>query len=334
VHVHFTSRCSNTTISTAKPNVPSFPFASASTVTTRPIVKVKREKTTGAKAKKTVAAAASYPQLPQFVSSSSAASSSLAHPTLSVPTVASPSTGGYASDASHPSLHSVPSYSRATSASSSSTNVTTAVTQRMQALHNLNAIAASGAAALAEESNEPCAHDDEETKRRKLSRKAELARLARKRKKTRLGDLEAEVARLEEELARAKRGRVDLTQQSAMSMPVPVSAAEKMNHAVGSMIHAVQSGQVRQQAMISASQRVGGLTGSDAVSRSTPTPLTPLIDEYMAAYNASQSECTGHLETLQQQHLKPMRTFEFLAWLMKQSHEVSTQRGCFAQLAH
>jgi hypothetical protein len=213
--------------------------------------------------------------------------------------------GGYTSDSSHPSLHSVPSHSRTDSSQ-----------------HGPSVVSTSSE----DENNEPSLGDDDDTKRRKLSRKAELARLARKRKKTRLGDLEAEVARLEEELARTKRGRIVAPHQEAI-------AAQKMAHAVGGMVHAVHSGLVHQQSAVAA-QRSASLTGSDAVSRSTPTPLTPLIDQFMVAYNATQYECAQHIDTIQQQHLKPMRTFEFLAWLNKQPHEVSIHTQSPACRAH
>lgn len=257
----------------------------------RTTVKVKRERASGKRA--TAAAAASKKEkekpLPVFVSTTQTTVS--AHHQAPSPSAAS---GGYTSDSSHPSLDS----------------------------HPLSVECDESV-----ENNEPSLGDDEDTKRRKLSRKAELARLARKRKKTRLGDLEAEVARLEEELARVKRGRVE-RHTNLDALEPDLANAAKMEKSVGNMVAAVHTGLVARTAQqasgAAGAHRSPSLTGSDAVSRSSPTPLTPLIDEFMVAYNAQQVACAKHLEHMQAHHLKPMRTFEFLSWLMKQPHEVST----------
>jgi len=181
------------------------------------------------------------------------------------------------------------------------------------------------------ENNEPHPLDDEETKKRKLARKAELARLSRKRKKTRLTDLEAEVRRLEDELARAKKSRFDRDQAAAAAEAGAAASSSaatdslskhKMSQVISAMSAAVHSGLARCTSTPT-NQRGPVLTGSDA-SRGQPSALTPLIEEFMVQYNSQASNCSQHLATLQEHHLKPLRTFDFLAALMKQPHDVSS----------
>jgi len=202
-----------------------------------------------------------------------------------------------------------------------------------RATHHQHASSSSAAAAASfsstEENNEPHADDSEETKRRKLARKAELARLSRKRKKTRLTDLEGEVRRLEEELEQVKRGKHvhAVTTLSANIMAEADQQAEhRMREVTQAMVHAVESGVVQATAAAAASQpaaRCPTLTGIDMVSRSQPTALTPLIDGFMAAYNAQQANCTKHLEQMQLHHMQPSPTLDALHRLLKQSQESS-----------
>lgn len=185
------------------------------------------------------------------------------------------------------------------------------------------------------ENNEPHPLDDEETKKRKLARKAELARLSRKRKKTRLTDLEAEVRRLEDELARAKKSRFDRDQATAAAEAGAAASSSaatdslskhKMSQVISAMSAAVHSGLARcTSANTPTNQRGPVLTGSDA-SRGQPSALTPLIEEFMVQYNSQAANCSQHLATLQEHHLKPLRTFDFLAALMKQPHDVSSNK--------
>ena len=184
------------------------------------------------------------------------------------------------------------------------------------------------------ENNEPHPLDDEETKKRKLARKAELARLSRKRKKTRLTDLEAEVRRLEDELARAKKSRFDRDQAAAAAEAGAAASSSaatdsvskhKMSQVISAMSAAVHNGLARCTSTPT-NQRGPVLTGSDA-SRGQPSALTPLIEEFMVQYNSQASNCSQHLVTLQEHHLKPLRTFDFLAALMKQPHDVSSKHS-------
>jgi hypothetical protein len=213
------------------------------------------------------------------------------------------------------------------------------------------------------EDNEPAAGDDEETRKGKLARKAELARLSRKRKKTRLTDLEAEVRRLEEELARAKRSKRDAELHSNQLSALAFQEAElaqadavtkhKFTQVVAAMTEAVHSGVVARHeqeqlaaqaahfsslsahshssAVHAASSGRPCLTGSDASNVSAkPTVLTPLIDAFMTHYGTQANNCMQHLSALDEHHAKPMRTFEFLQQIMQHNNDVSAHRHSHA----
>lgn len=272
-------------------------------IETREVVKIKRERgkrstTTGTATTKKI----DHAPLPVFVSR------------------------GYASDSSHPSIP-----------SSVGATATTTIVSSGPLLSTIDNDA---------ENNEPSLGDSASTKRRKLSRKAELARLARKRKKTRLGDLEAEVARLEQELSNVKRARTTsidgrtgtgtTTTARPMMDDADESNAVRMRTVVSRMVDFVHSDADAADANLSVrvaprgpfvqfgrATTTAALTGSDSISRSTPSNLTPIIDEYMVAYNGMQGSCARHMDQLQTHHIKPMRTFEFIAWLMQQTHDSS-----------
>lgn len=217
-----------------------------------------------------------------------------------------------------PLMHSSASFVSASSSSSSPSSAPS------------RALSTSPAVSMDDDSNnEPSPNDDDATKKLKLARKAELARLSRKRKKTRLTDLEAEVRHLEVELEKCKKSKLDAQEashQAAMAHQAHLAAdaltEQKMNAVISAMTAAVHHGMTMTPSPVvspSVSHRAPVLTGADAPSRAGPTALTPLIDEFMAQYNESAHNCTQHLSTLQEHHIKPLRTFEFLNALMKQN---------------
>jgi len=197
------------------------------------------------------------------------------------------------------------------------------------------------------EDNEPRAGDDEETRKAKLARKAELARLSRKRKKTRLTDLEAEVRRLEDELARAKRSKSEAemhsNQLNALALAeqeqaqADLVAKHKFAEVIAAMTHAVHSGVVSKQEQEQLRQAQlssrPSLTGSDASNVSAkPTPLTPLIDAFMMQYGAHANNCMQHLQALAEHHVKPLRTFDFLQTLMQQQQQAQESSSSWSSL--
>jgi len=70
--------------------------------------------------------------------------------------------------------------------------------------------------------------DEQELKRRRLARKAELARLSRRKKKVRMGDLEAEVERLNQELENAQARASATTSRGENKQPVAHQPARSM----------------------------------------------------------------------------------------------------------
>jgi len=165
--------------------------------------------------------------------------------------------------------------------------------------------------------------DEVESKKRRLARKAELARMSRKRKKTRMGDLEAEVQRLQQEIHMLKKqkngahgnGNNNNAYVAAMNMikssdesdsVVPVNdevTEQGVNSAINHVINTYY-------ANANGGNSVNGGNSDGAVEDG----VKKCIDELVLQHTSYVQSGERHLHAIQH-HIQPIVPLDFLTWI-------------------
>lgn len=134
--------------------------------------------------------------------------------------------------------------------------------------------------------------EEADLKRKRLARKAELARLSRKRKKTRVQELESEVAQLRHELSRERSKVLELENEKMKT--VTVETTEK--------------------SLVSKFQKICRSVEEN------PASLAPAIDEYLDAHKSknfcNQVQIAGY-ETA----FGSSTTYNFVRWILNQNEK-------------
>jgi len=137
--------------------------------------------------------------------------------------------------------------------------------------------------------------EEADLKRKRLARKAELARVSRKRKKMRIDELEGEVAELKQELERERKRTRNLEENARASTDLSSCAPAALS--VNAQL----------------SQAIGALTGQGGV---VPDPA--LIQGFYSAYRNKVAENSSHLDALRQCG-QPCLPVQFLQWVLSQN---------------
>lgn len=174
--------------------------------------------------------------------------------------------------------------------------------------------------------------EEQDLKKKRLARKAELARMSRKRKKTRLADLEVEVDQLHDELERLrkqhKQDQEHLERQAQQLAMAQAASANAEARAQASIEQAMQQAHAQSQALAQAQAQVQAqvLAQVEAgVKKEKENPNQPeareaelaqFVDKVVTVIQsreqAAQAPSNGALDDV----LEPRIPLKFLQWAM------------------
>jgi len=190
---------------------------------------------------------------------------------------------------------------------------------------------------------------EQDVKKQRLARKAELARMSRKRKKMRLTDLEEEVERLKDELERAtKRFKsseeklIDAQQQVAAANAVaaarPVVTSESQSTCAALDEQSKQLHQaIRHVLMHQASQRSGMNSRSDAdvkMQQASSSMLPALVADLIGVMKKKSALIGSQVGQVKDQMELPL-ALRFLEWAMNQTDRFfADPSGLWSSLCH
>lgn len=161
--------------------------------------------------------------------------------------------------------------------------------------------------------------EEQDLKRKRLARKAELARMSRKRKKMRMGDLEQENSRLQAELDRIRKHRKqDQEQLVRQAQQLLDSNWEKMNVPADPQADDLK---VAVKAVIDAHK-----TSSNGLSNIEETKMAHLIDDVVNVVKRREISARMHLSALDET-LEPCMALRFMQWAMCQSDKFFTDNN-------
>jgi len=157
--------------------------------------------------------------------------------------------------------------------------------------------------------------DEVESKKKRLARKAELARMSRKRKKTRMGDLEAEVQRLQQEIQTLKKqknannnnnGYTHMMNMRNSNSNTAVNSNDEVTEntisaAIDNVINTYYNGDM---------VNTTGTSGDDSNEES----VSKCIDDFVLQHTSYIQNGDRYLHEIQQ-HIQPIIPLDFLTWI-------------------
>ena len=171
---------------------------------------------------------------------------------------------------------------------------------------------------------------EQDVKKQRLARKAELARMSRRRKKVRLDELEDEVARLEKLLSAERDEKAELKYENERlkeklnSVKTPTS-----NTSYFSNVDASTSEVDSEMSSVLSSIRTAL---HDPLSQEETHKRN--VDRLVSLMKKKSEVTVSHLTTLQP-HLMPSLPLQFLEWAMNQNEKFyQDQNGLWATLMH